>query len=420
MGSRQTMIRSRLLHHLKFTAIRDREDGITEAMRNTFDWIFREQAPDAEDITWSPFVQWLKSDQGLYWVAGKPGSGKSTLMKFLYSDRRTKRYLRKWAQSLQLVIAGHFFWNSGTSSQMSIEGLVRTLLHSVGSQLPDLLPALFPDRWADMKSHPYLEFAVLKPWTTAECLQAFRRILSHPFDQYYFFVFIDGLDECSGDHEEMIALLMKMVASPHIKMCVVSRPWNVFRDAFNSSPSLMLQHLTSRDIRVFIRTKFHDHRGFQELQRGNSILATQLVDEIAEKASGVFLWVRLATQSLLRGIANGDRVTDLQRRLQDLPADLEMLFGNILNSVEPPYKVYTARLFQLHRTACEHDNHDTVNLLRFSYAFDEDDALFDERDIPLRKDECVYRLQSMQRLLESSTKGLLETTVWSIDQIPDR
>ncbi|OCL04896.1 hypothetical protein AOQ84DRAFT_299951 [Glonium stellatum] len=369
-------IKTRLLRRLGFSMIQDREDRITEALTDTFKWIYHEQVPKAGRFTWNPFVPWLQSDTGLYWIAGKAGSGKSTLMKFLHSDPRTKEYLGVWAQDSRLVIASHFFWNSGNSIQMSVEGLIRTLLH------------------------------------------AFRKILSPPFNRFRFFFFIDGLDECSGDHEELIALLKEMAASSHIKMCLASRPWSVFQDAFNSSPSLMLQHLTSHDIRVYINTKFYEHRGFLELEKGDSKLAAQLCGDITEKASGVFLWVRLVVRSLLRGIANGDRVIDLMRRLEDLPEDLEMLFRKILDSVDPAYKLHSAQLFQIHRTASEFDN--GISLLHFSYADDDDRALWDDEERPLGRDEFIYRVKSMDRRLDSRTKGLLETTTSFIDEIEDK
>lgn len=418
MSSHHGDIKTRLLLHLRFSAIRDREDRITKAMTDTFEWIYHEQVLDVGRFTWNSFIGWLQSDASLYWIAGKAGSGKSTLMKFLHSDPRTEEHLRVWAQDSRLIIAGHFFWNSGNAIQMSVEGLIRTLLHDIGTQLPNMLPNLFPGRWAEMESNLDPMLMVLQPWTTSECLQALRRILSHLFSHFRFIIFVDGLDECSGDHEELTTLLKEMAASSNIKMCLASRPWSMFQDAFNSSPSLMLQHLTSGDIRVFVHTKFYEHRGFLELEKGDRKLAAQLCDDVTEKASGVFLWVRLAVQSLLRGIANGDRVIDLTRRLEDLPEDLEMLFCKILDSVDPAYKMHSAQLFQIHRTASECE--DGISLLRFSYADDDDQALWDDEERPLGRDEFVYRVKSMNRRLDSRTKGLLETTTSFIDEIEDR
>jgi hypothetical protein len=46
------------------------------------------------------FINWLSSGEGIFHISGKLGSGKSTLMKFLFSHCRTKTELRKWAGKL--------------------------------------------------------------------------------------------------------------------------------------------------------------------------------------------------------------------------------------------------------------------------------------------------------------------------------
>jgi hypothetical protein len=67
------------------------------------------------------------------------------------------------------------------------------------------------------------------------------------------------------------------------------------------------------------------------------------VDEIVQAAEGVFLWVRLACDSLLAGITNADHIHDLQLRLRELPHDLKEFYKYILNSVSPEYQKKSAR-----------------------------------------------------------------------------
>lgn len=43
------------------------------------------------------FVRWLSAESGIFHISGKLGSGKSTLMRFLYSHPRTQQELEKWA-----------------------------------------------------------------------------------------------------------------------------------------------------------------------------------------------------------------------------------------------------------------------------------------------------------------------------------
>lgn len=99
-----------LLHSLNFQQQQDRYSTIEKPHSRTFSWIFQDNSH--LETPWYNFVQWLRSDSGrdhLYWVAGKPGSGKSTLMRFLYDDRRTHEILQQWATGRKLVTASCFF-----------------------------------------------------------------------------------------------------------------------------------------------------------------------------------------------------------------------------------------------------------------------------------------------------------------------
>lgn len=87
------------------------------------------------------------SNKQLYWVAGKPGSGKSTLMKFVYEDARLMPRLSVWESGMPIYSASFFFWNSGTTIQMSRIGLLKSLLYQTISKFPNEVRRLFLDWW---------------------------------------------------------------------------------------------------------------------------------------------------------------------------------------------------------------------------------------------------------------------------------
>ena len=68
--------RKLIMRSLTFPGMHSKENSICEAHRRTFEWAF--QSLDVQ------FQSWLEStsNQSVYWVTGKPSSGKSTLMKF--------------------------------------------------------------------------------------------------------------------------------------------------------------------------------------------------------------------------------------------------------------------------------------------------------------------------------------------------
>lgn len=181
--------------------------------------------------------------------------------------------------------------------------------------------------------------------TWSELIKTFKTLLRQHGRSMKLCFFVDGLDELDRDHTALVESIQELVSSSGAKFCVSSRPWLCFEDAFGHGPHLLLESLTYSDIVQYISNKFHENRRFVVLKRQDRRYAQQLIDEIAKKSSGVFLWVILVVRSLLKGFSNADRIMDLQRRLLELPADLEELFTNMLDSIEPLYKEHASQLF---------------------------------------------------------------------------
>ncbi|KAK4184988.1 hypothetical protein QBC35DRAFT_32649 [Podospora australis] len=396
----KTTLEMRLQQSLRFHEIDDRHERIPKALQDTFEWTYR---PAGSRSKWASIVDWLQRGDAIYWITGKPGSGKSTLMKFIHDEKRTKRALEVWANGATLVAAGFYFWNSGEQVQMSLEGLFQSLLYSVVKERKELIPQLFPSRWEVLNLFGHDNHA----WLLTECVDAIRRLASPVFSEYRFFFLIDGLDEYCGDHSELIHILHELVQASHIKLCVSSREWVVFQDAFSQLPSLLLQDLTSEDIQIYVRRRFEDHEGFNRMRKREPAFALELIDEVARRSSGVFLWVRLVVQSLLHGISNADRLSDLHRRLEQLPDDLESLFRKIFDSMDRFYLEHACQLFQIHRA------HGPMSGLRFSFADEESESAWKTgRHKPLAPDDIVYTVDQMKRRIDSRTKGLLEMDNW--------
>ena len=341
--------------------------------------------------------------------SGKSGSGKSTLAKYLYADPRARQYLQTWRGESDLIVAGFFFWNSGTSMQMSERGLIQTLLFQAISDRPELIPTLFPDRWR----YSQLFGIDLRPWQLAELSQALETLVSDSSKRLFFLV--DGIDDFEGDGMQVAGFLLNIASRQNVKMCVASRPRLVFEDAFQHRPSLRLEDLTARDIKIFVLDNLSKSGIFVQLQKLKQTEADRLVLEITEKARGVFLWVHLVVQSLLEGMRDGDSLADLKERLLSLPSDLEELFKKTLGCIDQRYLKQALRFFQLVRTASE-----PLSLLTFSYAEEgidvamctEIEALHLGKDLEERRadrlTEKMFRAETTRRRINSRSKGLLE------------
>ena len=332
-----------ILRSLSFESRQIRYSSIPEAHHQTFGWVFKEPCDQSEDSSTGNLLGWLRKKDRFFWVSGKPGSGKSTLMKFITDQPQTLQALSTWSYPKPVVIARHFFWSAGTPMQKSWQGVLRTLLYEIFRQLPDLIESTCTERW--LKTIEQLNHDA---WYLPELRTILQRIANRENLTTKFCFFIDGLDEFDGDHLEFCRVLQDLSKSPHIKLCVSSRPWNVFEDFFGRevSSKLYMNRLTQKDIRSYVKDLLQGHPRWKELKVENWN-AKWLVDQITERAAGVFLWVFLVTRLLRNGLTEYDSFSDMQRRLENIPTDLGMFFKEILESVEPFYHEKMASTLQI-------------------------------------------------------------------------
>lgn len=324
-------------------------------------------------------------------------------MKYLCDCSPTREHLELWANPDKLVFASCFFWNPGTEDQKSLIGLLQSLLHEILSQCEDLIQVASAWRWQAYE----LGTSTLGLWTTLELLDALRAIVIKPKHGTKFAFYIDGLDEFEGDdaaRSDIIDLLKDIASYEHNKVCISSRPWLIFEDAFESGPSLRLEELTYNDITEYVEVELGGNTKFQKLSKSNSIACADLIRKIVDKAAGVFLWVFLVVRLLSQGLRNEDDVIDLQRRLDLMPSDLEEFFARMIGTLDPFYLRQAARLFQI---ALKDDTTQTLLTYSFTQERDPDFAIKAEVKL-LSEDEGVERLTSMRRFLNSRCKGLLE------------
>ena len=394
-----------MLHSLDFPQRDHRHKNIYKAHEATFNWLFRRDHSQAKP--WADYVEWLTAqdgDNGLYWITGKAGSGKSTLMRYLVDDPRTIEFLQQWAASKRVAVASCFFWNPGKEKlQKSVEGLLRTLLRDLLIEMPGIADTLSQWRWQSYE----LGAAHLPSWTSMELLSAFEAALKGSRELANVCLFIDGLDEFEGDDKargEIINLLTQASEYPHIKVCISSRPWRIFEDAFDTRPSLKLEDLNLDDIKQYVDKELVNNRAFQRFQQLDPSGCQELAYEVVTKARGVFLWVFLVVRELLIGLQNEDRITDLRRRLHKMPPDLKDYFAHMMHTLEEFYLEQANHLFQV---AMQRDP--VVSLLTYSFVHEEDPEYAMKLPVQNLVGEALSkRLEFMERRLNTLCKGLLE------------
>lgn len=71
--------------------------------------------------------------------------------------------------------------------------------------------------------------------------------------------FIDGLDEYHGLEADIAQVFKDVSLSPHIKICLSSRPHVPFEDAFVNLPKLKLDSLTHGDIKLYVTERLENN-----------------------------------------------------------------------------------------------------------------------------------------------------------------
>lgn len=336
---------NKMKHTLWYPELHSREEHIMKAHDQTFEWVFSDPQEEHKQ-SWHSFIQWLQEGQGVYWINGKAGSGKSTLINYIKDDDRTIKALEDWAKLTDLVTGSFFFWNSGTPLEKSLEGLYRSLIFQVLQKAPETVNVLFKEQEMDLIKNLVLPSGRDAYWSERKLAVALSRLASSPthFETYCFF--IDGLDEFDGDHNLLVEVLEDITSAKHIKVCCSSRPLPIFMESFAEYPSLRLQDLTASDIRLYVDDELKNSRRGRKLAESNRSEFKSLVSRVVDKSAGVFLWVYLVVRSLQSGLRNEDTVDELRTRIDDSPEDLLNLFRKMVINLEPRYKAQGALVFR--------------------------------------------------------------------------
>ena len=331
----KSKIYDQLMASLRYPEMNSRKNQVIDNFPKTFQWIFSNKASkdgalsssesynseddsDQEDprdpttstpgVTEKPTVlnSWLSSNSNMFWISGKPGSGKSTLMKFIATSSRTKEHLDAWRPDVRILT--HYFWKAGTPMERSLKGFLLSFTYQI---LLDEL-ALAQRLWEAMPDirHKWSH----SDWDPEHLEGAMFWLLESAGTN--FFLLIDGLDESEefGTHLSMAArnqnVLNRLAELQGVKVCVSSREEYVFVRHFKGVGQLRIHELTKHDIRRFAdsRLRIMDFASRSDRE--------DIRDLIVGTADGVFLWVTLVLNSVARAFRIDNNVERLIERIE--------------------------------------------------------------------------------------------------------
>jgi len=293
-----------ILESLKFREMHDRHATISAAYAKTCRWFF----------TSHEYMSWRRPDDiekhhGFLWIKGKPGAGKSTLIKCAFDDDVTQ-------PDNKLVVS--FFFNArGEDLQTTAQGMYRSVLYQILEHLPETF-SLLPARIQRSEGHHVWPLNLLK--------DLLRSAISGLTTQMI--CYVDALDECvDAELRDMVGFfedLSELARDARVSLliCFASRHFPYV--SMHACQELILDNERGHveDIAEYVQRR---------LIISNTELATSVRQRIEQRASGVFLWVVLVVR-LLNDDNDRGHVQNLAHRLETIPDDLYKLFQGILRS----------------------------------------------------------------------------------------
>ncbi|KAH0555789.1 hypothetical protein GP486_006266, partial [Trichoglossum hirsutum] len=310
---------------------RTRIGDVAKSHDLTFHWLFD------RDVV--PFREWLESNskemRQMFWIQGKPGSGKSTLMKYALHEKRTREILA--CDNSCWTLVGFFFHDRGSSLQKSLSGMLQEILYQILVQVEDLIPFVQP-HYAKLVRHQQTKSPV---WDVRTLRSALEAIVEQRETYVRMCIFLDALDEHDGDNDELASLLYELISNAdndtvRVKVCLASRSWNVFEFHFGQCPGFAIHDHTQGDIQKYTISRLGDALEFGRPEVSPEQLES-IAGQVTNKASGVFIWVRLVVDELVRGIRDGTPLSVLEEDISKMPQELKDLYLRTLGRIERAY-----------------------------------------------------------------------------------
>ena len=404
------------LESLENSERRNRVDQVGKPYEGTFNWLFDPQVG---------FRGWLSGPQQagtplFFWIQGKPGSGKSTLMKYALAQKETRELLAL-ADPGNWHLIPFFFHDRGSSVQKSVTGLLQELLYRLVEANEKLL-AFIPSRLIhqllgrnktatqvstlqqryDQKNQPdymYQESSSTKTWSVHDLQEALIAITGQSEVPLNVLFFVDALDEYEGNYRDLIRVIQNSFISRepsmvNVKFCLASRSYPAFANAFGFCPGLLVHEHTRDDVQWYARQQIASSIQCRDIDQDISAMH-QLAVEITQRANGVFIWVRIVVEELIERFVDGCTTSQLRDILSAIPGELEDLYRRTLSKVKPEYELESYVMTQIVLHA---KNPQTLK------------SLLEATDVALqRKIEPMSRA-TMERRLGSRCGGLLEET----------
>ena len=366
------------LKSLAFPEMQTRSYDIDGAVTGTCEWLHQHEA----------YQSWAASDRGLLWIKGKPGSGKSTLVKYALDNHE--------ARSSALVLS-FFFHGRGDELQRTPLGFFRSLLHQALRQTPDALQDLVDV--FQTKNKQYGNLGEGWHWHEAELrpfLESFlRKVVSKAYSVW---LFVDALDECGKDNavklvrifQSLLQRLSSQSTGPgQLRICFSCRHYPIL-DLDEGGFEICAEAENEKDIATFVNSQLTAFR-----MQSSTIPAL-----ITERASGVFMWARLVVEQVLNLDREGVGPKKIQAAVHCIPPDLDALYRQLIQSMR-------SDSLKLVQWICFAIRPLTLDELRWAMVI-EGDCPYQSLEACRDDEDYVSDNRRMKRQVQTLSRGLAE------------
>ncbi|KAJ5654805.1 hypothetical protein N7490_001808 [Penicillium lividum] len=309
---------------LAFDESNDRERIIEPQSPGTCEWLLK--SPE--------YLRWI-DERGLLLIRGKPGCGKSTLMKFSLGQQMEA------ADPSEFIVLSFFFFANGTELQSSMLGFLRSLLLQLLEKDEHSRSAFMNvyRRHCKLVGREKPQFK----WHQAELEDHFQKFVADCSARRKILIFVDAVDECrDSERHRLIGFCHNICGRIRERpnrpgVFVTCRPYP--DSQIKADFQIRLEEQNHNDISNFVEQSLR-------LPDETPTDADELKRMLLSKAEGLFLWLVLIIPQIHDMSGKGSSLRKIQSEILECPQELDGLYEGLLRKVEENELLEAIALFQ--------------------------------------------------------------------------
>ncbi|KAJ5574110.1 uncharacterized protein N7459_008537 [Penicillium hispanicum] len=287
-------------------------DKISKArIPGTGDWVLSEKV----------FNSWIQRDDPIIFLSGNPGAGKSYLSTNIISFLRDQHPQN--VQHVSHISVAYFFFKDDNPDTRSVHQALRDLAYQISINDPAYLKYLTTIE----------DYGKISTLETAWSLLFVEFFLKKANVHSSVYIVFDGVDEALDEERRIfLALAKDLYESPgsrRLQLALVGRP-HVSNQLYESlEVEVPTIHVTSQknsaDIDRYIEASI---KRSVVLKKVSATLRQEIFETLSARAEGMFLWVNLMMQELVKRRSQAS----MRKSLEQAPKGLKEMMRHVLSS----------------------------------------------------------------------------------------